>query len=55
MLPVAIDAPDVAAYLDHQQAEIQRLLDTFPAVWETIQSATFDQLMADAISALWTK
>lgn len=51
--PAAIDAPEVAAYLAHQQAEIQRLLDTFPAVWETIQSAAFDQLLADAISALW--
>jgi CHAD domain-containing protein len=49
----AIDAPEVAAYLDHQHTEIQRLLDTLPAVWETIQSAAFDQLLADAISALW--
>jgi CHAD domain-containing protein len=53
--PVAIDAPDVAAYLKHQQAEIQRLLSTFPAVWETVQSTAFDQLLADAISMLWTE
>ena len=53
--PVALDAPNVAAYLGHQQAEIQRLLSTFPAVWETIQSAAFDQLLADAISMLWTE
>ncbi len=56
---VASDAPEVApnvvAYLEHQETEIQRLLDTFPAVWETIQSAAFDQLLADALSALWTK
>jgi CHAD domain-containing protein len=44
--------PDVAAYLAYQQAEIRRLVNTFPEAWRRFERADFAQLIASAIAAL---
>ncbi len=44
--------PDVAAYLAYQQAEIRRLVNTFPDAWRRFERADFAQLIASAIAAL---
>ncbi|HOT91337.1 MAG TPA: CHAD domain-containing protein [Anaerolineae bacterium] len=50
--PVA--APDVAAYLAFQQAEIHRLVSAFPEAWKRLERAGFEPLIANAIAALST-
>jgi CHAD domain-containing protein len=45
-------APGVAAYLAAKQAELQRLLDTFPPAWASFKATEFSQLVAAAVSVL---
>ncbi len=45
-------APDVAAYLAFQQAEIRRLVGAFPEAWKRLECAGFEALIASAIAAL---
>lgn len=47
-----ISAPDVAAYLAFQQAEIRRLVSTFPEAWRRFERADFARLLANAIAVL---
>jgi len=47
-----IVAPGVAAYLAFRQAEIQRLVETFPAAWDPIRGPEFGQLLARSIAVL---
>ena len=42
----------VAGYLDFQQSEIRRLIETFPEVWMYYESADFIQLISNAVAAL---
>jgi len=45
-------APDVVAYLETRQKEIQYYLETFPEAWAWFQSQAFRQLVADTIAVL---
>ena len=45
-------APGVAVYMADKQAELQRLLGTFPEVWAYFQSPTFKQAVAVAVAPL---
>ncbi len=47
-----IVAPDVAAYLAFQQAEIRRLVSTFPDAWRRFERANFARLIVNALAAL---
>ncbi|HQE92444.1 MAG TPA: CHAD domain-containing protein [Anaerolineae bacterium] len=51
----AVVAPDVAAYLAYQQAEIRRLVDSFPEAWRRFERTDFAQWIADALAALAEK
>jgi CHAD domain-containing protein len=46
-------APGVAAYLAYRQAEIRRLVEAFPPVWEAIRGPEFSQLLAQSVTALF--
>jgi CHAD domain-containing protein len=45
-------APGVAVYMADKQAELQRLLSTFPEVWAYFQSPAFKQAVAVAVAPL---
>jgi CHAD domain-containing protein len=45
-------APGVAAYLAYRQIEIQRLVQTFPAVWNQIRGPEFGQSLAQCVAVL---
>lgn len=45
-------APGVAIYMAAKQAELQRLLDTFPEVWAYFQSPEFKQTVAVVVAPL---
>lgn len=45
-------APGVAAYLAVRQAELQRLLNTFPQIWERFTGPELTRLAASAMAAL---
>jgi CHAD domain-containing protein len=45
-------APDVVAYLETRQKEIQYYLETFPEAWSWFQSQAFRQLVADTVAVL---
>ena len=45
-------APGVAIYMAEKQAELQRLLDGFPAVWAYFQSPEFKQTVAVVVAPL---
>ncbi len=47
-----IVAPGVAIYMADKQAELQRLLSTFPDVWAYFQSAEFKQTVAVILAPL---
>jgi len=47
-----IVAPGVAVYMADKQAELQRLLDTFPEVWSYFQSPEFKQTVAVVLAPL---
>ncbi len=47
-----IVAPGVAVYMADKQAELQRLLDTFPEVWGYFQSPEFKQTVAVILAPL---
>jgi CHAD domain-containing protein len=47
-----IVAPGVAIYMAAKQAELQRLLDTFPDVWTYFQSPEFKQTVAVVVAPL---
>jgi CHAD domain-containing protein len=47
-----LDAPGVETYLAAKQAEMQHLLDTFPAAWQRITGTEFSRLVADAVAVL---
>ena len=47
-----IVAPGVATYLATRQAELQRLVDTFPQVWVPFQRPEFGELVAAAVTPL---
>ncbi|MGC9399630.1 MAG: CHAD domain-containing protein [Anaerolineae bacterium] len=48
----AVVVPDVIAYLDARQQEIQHRLETFPQVWAGFQSEAFRRLVADTVAVL---
>ncbi len=45
-------APDVAAYLAFCQAEIRRLVGTFPEAWQRFEGTRFAQLLTNALAVL---
>ena len=45
-------APGVAAYLAARQAELNRLVDTFPEMWVTIRGDGFSRRLARVIGEL---
>ena len=47
-----IVAPGVSAYLQVRQAEIDTLIETYPAVWATFAESSFSQRLNAAIAAL---
>jgi CHAD domain-containing protein len=47
-----IVAPGVATYLAFRQAEIQRLVETFPAAWDPVRGPEFGQLLAASVAVL---
>ena len=49
--PPVIVAPGVAAYLSVRQAEIQSLVDGFPAVWSHVSGPEFRRRLFAAVSA----
>ena len=50
-----INAPDLATYLEFQQAEVQRLIHAFPEKWGYYESEEFQQLITSAVEALTSK
>jgi CHAD domain-containing protein len=48
----SILAPAVEAYLAARQAELERLVDTFPIVWQRLQGREFSRMMAQANAVL---
>jgi len=46
---------DIRDYLDYQVEEIDRLMRTFPEVWDRYQSPSFKQLISNAVIALPSK
>ncbi|MBN1139808.1 MAG: CHAD domain-containing protein [Anaerolineae bacterium] len=51
-LATPVIAPGVAAYLAVKQAELQRLLDTFPPLWQRFYGSEFSRTVAAVISVL---
>jgi CHAD domain-containing protein len=51
-LETPVVSPGVAAYLAAKQSELQHLLDTFPEVWQRIESADFSRMFARAVMVL---
>jgi CHAD domain-containing protein len=47
-----LDAAGVEAYLAAKQAELERLLETFPSAWQRITGTEFSQRVADAVVVL---
>jgi CHAD domain-containing protein len=47
-----LDEPGVAAYLAFKQAELHHLLETFPEVWQRINSDEFRRMVAEAVVVL---
>ena len=45
-------ARGVQAYLEANRAELQRLLDTFPAAWQRIENPEFGRLVAESVASL---
>ena len=52
MPPEPVVAPGVAVYMADKQAELQRLLTTFPEVWTYFRSQEFKQTVAVAVAPL---
>jgi CHAD domain-containing protein len=51
-LAAPVIAPGVAAYLAVKQAELQRLLDAFPARWRRFYGGEFNRMVASTVSVL---
>jgi CHAD domain-containing protein len=51
-LETPVVAPGVAAYLAAKQTELQNLLDTFPQVWQGIETRDFSRQIARAVAVL---
>lgn len=47
-----VDAPGVEAYLATRRQEHDRLLETFPDVWQILQEQEFSRMVAEAIAGL---
>jgi len=52
MPPEPVVAPGVAIYMADKQAELQRLLNTFPEVWTYFRSREFKQTVAVVVAPL---
>jgi CHAD domain-containing protein len=50
--PASVDLAGMQAYLAARQADLYRLVVTFPQVWQQLNEAAFSQMVAEAVAVL---